>query len=271
MSSSIDQLLLSASQQAEIDRAKKAWLEAEVAGDTAGMDRAHQWAESIRSQAGYSGGDDGDRYTLLKTAGGPAGYNAYEALVDRYAAGGMSAIAEGYQDTLAGLAQEREKLLQQGEANQAGARSAAWNRQRLAADGLLTRGLSGTGLADVITATALNQASANAYQALLDTQNDLSENDTARAGAKAEALADAAALEGRIADLLSGGYQSFYENEADARQQQLLQQMKNDAEREQSALAFAQKQQLADQDYYFQLALQQLKRQGQLEDQARGR
>lgn len=39
MSSSIDQLLLSASQQAEIDRAKKAWLEAEAAGDTAGMDR----------------------------------------------------------------------------------------------------------------------------------------------------------------------------------------------------------------------------------------
>ncbi len=259
MISNVDKLLLDSAQQAEIERMKRAYLEYQAAGDTAGMKAAHQRAESIRATAGYSGGEGGDEYRLIKTAGAPAGYNAYESLIDKYAGSGINAIAAGYADQLKQLEQQRNEIQAQAEQNQAGARSAAWNQQRLAADGLLTRGVANTGLADVITATALNQASANAYQALLDRQEDLEENDAARTTARADALEDAAGLQAEIGQLLGDAYSSFYENDADRSQQLLLQQMKQDASLDQKA-----------KDYYYELALQQLKRKWELEDQARG-
>lgn len=51
----------------EADRAKvkalsEQWQAAKAAGDTAGMDAAHQGAENIRSQYGYSGGTAGNEY-----------------------------------------------------------------------------------------------------------------------------------------------------------------------------------------------------------------
>lgn len=51
----------------EADRAKvkalsEQWQAANAAGDTAGMDAAHQGAENIRSQYGYSGGAAGNEY-----------------------------------------------------------------------------------------------------------------------------------------------------------------------------------------------------------------
>lgn len=51
----------------EADRAKvkalsEQWQAAKAAGDTAGMDAAHQGAENIRSQYGYSGGAAGNEY-----------------------------------------------------------------------------------------------------------------------------------------------------------------------------------------------------------------
>lgn len=259
MISNVDKLLLDSAQQAEIERAKQAWQSAMAIGDTAGMEAAHQRAENIRATAGYSGGDSGDQYRLLGTAGTPAGYNAYEALIENYIGGGMNSIAAGYQEQLAQLDSQRKQLEEQGEKNQAGARSAVWTQQRLAADGLLTRGLSNTGLADVITATALNQAAANAYQALLDSQNDLAENDLARTEARADALGEAAELQENVGELLGDAYSSFYENEADRTQKLLLKQMELDGDLAKSA-----------KDYYYELALQQLKRQWELEDQAMG-
>ena len=257
MISKVDELLLDSGQRAEIGRLRQAYLDYEAQGDTAGMQAAHQQAEAIRASAGYSGGESGDQYRLLKAAG--TGYDAYESLVQNYAGAGMNAIAAGYEDQLTQLDRQRQQIEAQAQENQSGARSAAWNQQRLAADGLLTRGISNTGLADVITATALNQASANAYQALLDRQNSLAENDAARVTARSDALSDAAELQAEIGTLLGKAYGSFYENDADRRQQLLLQQMKNDAALEQDA-----------RDYYYELALQQLKRQWELEDQAKG-
>lgn len=259
MISNVDKLLLDSAQQAEIERAKQAWQSAMAIGDTAGMEAAHQRAESIRATAGYSGGESGDQYRLLNVAGTPAGYNAYEALVQNYIGSGMNSIAAGYQDQLAQLNSQRKQLEAQGEQNQAGARSAAWTQQRLAADGLLTHGLSNTGMANVITATALNQAAANAYRALLDSQNDLAENDLARTEARAEALSEAAELQAGVGELLGDAYSDFYENEAGRAQQLLLKQIDLDGDMAKSA-----------KDYYYELALQQLKRQWELEDRALG-
>ena len=51
----------------EADRAKvkalsEQWQAANAAGDTAGMNAAHQGAENIRAQYGYSGGAAGNEY-----------------------------------------------------------------------------------------------------------------------------------------------------------------------------------------------------------------
>lgn len=250
MISNVDQLLLTNSQQAEVEQLKQNYSAAAAIGDTAGMQEAHRRAEEIRATAGYSGGASGDRYQLLKTAGTPAGYNAYEKLIENSITGGMNAIAAGYRDQLNQLDAQRAQLEAQAAQNQAGARSAVWNQQRLAADGLLTGKLSNTGLADVITATALNQASANAYQALLDAQNDLTENDLARSEAKADALSEAAGLQAEVGELLGDAYSSFYENDADRKNELLLQQAELDGDLAKMA-----------KDYYYELALQQLKHQ----------
>ncbi len=281
MISTVDKLLLSTDQQAELERLTRAYQQSAAIGDAAGMEDAHARAQELRASAGYSGGESGDRYELLKTADTPAGYSGYEALINNYAGSGMNAIAAGYEDRLAELANQRDAIKAQAEQNQAGARSAVWNAQRLAADGLLNRGLENTGLADVITATALNQASANAYQALLDRQQDLQENDAARLSARADALADAADLQGEIGGMLGDAYQSFYDEDAARSQQILLQQLQSDAEsqlqqQKDAADLQLQKQkdaaakERAEKDYYYTLALQQLKRKWELEDQAKG-
>ncbi len=257
MTSSVDQLLLSPSQLEELERMTGAWREYQQKGDTAGMKWAHDQAEKIRATAGYSGGADGSEYRLLSSAQEtPAGYNGYEALVNRYMQQGVNQIAAGYESTLAGLDAERADIVREGEEDQRAARSAAWNQRRLAESGMLTRGVENTGIADVVTATALNQAAANAYRALLDTEKELQANDHARVTARADAQTEAAELQKELGSLLGKGYQSFYEDEADRQQEILLQQMKQDAAKAEN-----------EQDYYYQLALQQLKRQWELEDQ----
>lgn len=199
MISNVDKLLLTPAQQAEVLRQKELYNTAAAAGDAAGMAAAHQRAEEVRAKAGYSGGEAGDQYQLLSAAYAPAA-GGYEKLISDTLNSGMNAIAAGYQSRMAELDQQRKQLEAEGKAHQAGARSAVWNQHRLAADGLLTGGLSDSGIADAIIATALNQASANAYQAMLDAQNDLAENDGERAAAKSDALAEVAALQGEAAD-----------------------------------------------------------------------
>ena len=65
-----DQLLLSTDQQAGISQAKLDWQKASEAGDRAGMDSAHQRAEAIRAQAGYSGGANGGAYNQFASESG---------------------------------------------------------------------------------------------------------------------------------------------------------------------------------------------------------
>lgn len=65
-----DQLLLSADKQAGISQAKLDWQKASEAGDRAGMDSAHQRAEAIRAQAGYSGGANGGAYNQFASDSG---------------------------------------------------------------------------------------------------------------------------------------------------------------------------------------------------------
>ena len=292
MISTVDKLLLNADQQARLEEYTRAYSAAKAAGDRQGMDAAHLGAEQVRASAGYSGGSKGDRFELLQSASGPTGFDGYQSLVNNYANSGMKAIAEGYADQMAQLDQQRTALEAQGAQNQAAARSAAWGVQRLAADGLLTHGIENTGIADAITATALNQAAANAYRALLDHQQDLNENSAARTSARAEAAEKAANLQKELGTLMGDAYQAFYEKDAERRDKILFQQMNNDAEsalqqmKNESETALQQlkaesdaallqmknEAELAKQekDYYYTLALQQLQRQWELEDQAKG-
>lgn len=53
---------LSADLQAQIAALKQAYAQAKAAGDTAGMQNAHNQAEAIRNQAGYTAGADGSGY-----------------------------------------------------------------------------------------------------------------------------------------------------------------------------------------------------------------
>lgn len=280
MISNVDKLLLTSAQQAEIQRMKDQYIAAEKAGDVAGMNAAHQRAEEIRASAGYSGGEAGDEYLLLKTAQTP-GYDAYEKLVQNYLGSSMNAISAGFAKQLASLEKEREEVLAEENEDQAAARSAAWNVHRLAEDGLLTRGLSNTGLADVITATALNQASANAYQALLDRRSALRGNESAKAEAYADAMNAAAEVQREFGSMLGDAYSDFYENESDRALKLLLQGLESSAEAEQAEKNYQYQLGLqslknqgaskeAEQDYYYQLALQKLKRQWELDDQRRG-
>lgn len=65
--SSWDRSNLNSSQQSAIQKATDDYNRAMAAGDRAGMDAAHAAAESIRSQAGYSGGGDGSSYIRNST------------------------------------------------------------------------------------------------------------------------------------------------------------------------------------------------------------
>lgn len=255
MLSNIDRFLLSQEEQEELKKATLAYETAVATGDTAAQRAAHSQAEQIRARAGYSGGEDGSRYTLLKSADAPEGYDAYRQLAQQFARGELNAIQKGAELQLDALDQQKALLEQQGEQNQQAARSSAWNQQRLAQSGLLTRGLENTGLADVITATALNQAAANAYQALLDQQNDLAENQADRAAVQKDAMEQVADLHRELGLEMGDGFLKLQ----DAEDTMDLQKFKTAAAADAAA-----------KDYYYKLALQQLKRQWELEDRARG-
>lgn len=67
---------LTASQQAAIQKATNDWNAAKAKGDKAGMDAAHAAAEKIRSQSGYSGGNDGSGYYSIGGSSGNKGTNS---------------------------------------------------------------------------------------------------------------------------------------------------------------------------------------------------
>lgn len=92
---------MSASDQAALEQAGKEWYEASLKGDTAGMEAAHEKAESIRNDYGYSGGDWGNEYIPTSNnsnyGSGPGGLPDW---LDTYdsgtlsASGGLSLVGE---------------------------------------------------------------------------------------------------------------------------------------------------------------------------------
>lgn len=82
--SKADQTYLSASQQQEILALKKAWEQANAAGDEAGKKAANQQAEAIRASAGYQGGADGTGYTKIDTQAGGQSAQEVQKWVDNY-------------------------------------------------------------------------------------------------------------------------------------------------------------------------------------------
>ena len=83
---------MSASDQAALEQAGKEWYEASLKGDTAGMEAAHEKAESIRNDYGYSGGDWGNEYIPTSNnsnyGSGPGGLPDW---LDTYDSGTLSA------------------------------------------------------------------------------------------------------------------------------------------------------------------------------------
>ena len=217
-----DELLLSTDQLTRLKQVQTDYKSASEKGDREGMAAAHRQAEQIRNSAGYSGGANGSDYQLLDSGASVEGYSPYEKMVRNYATSGMQGIASGYQNTIAQLQKEREAIEQEAEQNQGAARSAVWSAQRLADDGLLARGLENTGLADVITATTLNQAAANAYRALLERQDRLRAADLAAIDAKANALGQVGDLQKAATTLLTDGYSDFFEGQAEREHEQQM-------------------------------------------------
>lgn len=237
MISDVDKLLLNRGQQLELERANRSYFAARAAGDAAGMQAAHGRAEAVRATAGYSGGADGSRYLLLQANGGPAELNGYRKLVQQSADGAMQAVAAGYAAKTQALESEgktlQEKLRQDG----AAARSAVWDARRMASEGLLTRGMERTGVAQAITAAALNEASSNAYRTLLERARALDEHQTKEAEAKAAALERAAALQSEAGEQLGEATLALVTRQQ--KQQDELERLER--------------------DYYYKLLLQQLK------------
>lgn len=130
-----------------IQQAKNLYLQAQAAGDTAGMEAAHASAEAVRSKYGYSGGEDGSQRLELETKQPAAGNTDYAETVKQvYRQAAQSAESK--------LRQQEEKLAQQAKLDeqaaedlrQQGAREAAVLRaqQRRDLDYNLSRlGLTG--------------------------------------------------------------------------------------------------------------------------------
>ena len=99
-----------------IQQAKEDYTRAQAAGDAAGMARAHQTAEQIRAQFGYSGGEDGSLYVPYQMA------PAYQPAVQQpmwdtsgWGAGSSSGVSQAqaeaqalYEQQLAELERARE-------------------------------------------------------------------------------------------------------------------------------------------------------------------
>ena len=237
MISDVDKLLLNRGQQVELERAKRSYLAASAAGDQAGMQAAHKQAESIRAAAGYSGGVDGSRYLLLQTNSTPAALNGYGKLVQQSADAAMQAVAAGYAAETQALEKEQATLKEKLRQDSAAARSAVWDARRMASEGLLTRGMERTGVAQAITAAALNEASSNAYRALLDREQALADQKSKEAEAKATALDRAAAIQSDAGTQLGKAYLELL-NREDEQQADMAQ---------------------LERDYYYKLLLQQMK------------
>ena len=86
---------LSAEQQEQILALKKAWADANAAGNKEEMDKAHAAAEAIRNSAGYSGGADGSGDTKINSSAGGASAQDVQKWVDDSGTPTMTASEAG--------------------------------------------------------------------------------------------------------------------------------------------------------------------------------
>lgn len=137
-----------------IQQAKNLYLEAQAAGDTAGMEAAHASAEAVRSKYGYSGGEDGSEYLTLPQGG--SGKSDYADLVKQiYQQAGAAAETKLEQETARQNAAIRQQEQQAEDQRQAGARQAAVLREQQRRD--LAYDLSRLGLTGGAAETAALQ------------------------------------------------------------------------------------------------------------------
>ena len=181
-----------------ISIAKEAYNIAASKGDTAGMNAAHQTAENIRSQYGYSGGTDGSGYynTASGSTGGSGGtstnYGTYQSDLDKLTKAQRQAQVDQLKaartKALANLdvQQQQIKPLYENARNQTAA--ASQQGARNFAEYLANRGLTNSGAAAqgeinrqsnlVNNLGNLNTAEANAYRDIAN-QRTVIENDYA--------------------------------------------------------------------------------------------
>lgn len=113
--SEYDKQNLSAAQQSAIDTYTKQWEAAKAAGDTAGMQAAHDAAEAIRSTAGYSGGSWGNSYTALKNKNEESDYALTDFLRQQSAANtqkNLVALKDAYERNMAAYKEKADTLPQ---------------------------------------------------------------------------------------------------------------------------------------------------------------
>lgn len=119
-----DKQNLNAEQQKQIAALKDQWAAANAAGDQAGMDAAHQQAEQIRANAGYSGGAAGNAYTANSVNNGGMNADQMKAWLEDYQKTNYTpgqGWTNGY-STAMNARSKANKIRQQMQAN-----SDAWN------------------------------------------------------------------------------------------------------------------------------------------------
>lgn len=221
----------------QIAAAKSAWEAAHSAGDTAGMEAAHQAAESLRGTYGYSGGEDGSEYIATgsnysyQPNNGASESDPYNAVRSQYQSA-ANAAAEVYrlaaeqgaarlESRRPGIQAQYDDLARQAYANY-------MLEQKALPDILARLGLQGQGTAET---TAARQSSAY--------QNNVITGETARANALQ-------GLNSQIADLLFTGQINGAKAQADAWMEAAkgypaylaAQQNQQNYEREQAAQAY---------------------------------
>lgn len=141
-----------------IQQAKNLYLEAQAAGDTAGMEAAHASAEAVRSKYGYSGGEDGSEYLTLTPAPAPAPapQTNYAGTVQQiYQQAASAAERKLEQEAARRTAEIHQQEQQAEELRQQGARRAAVLREQQRRD--LAYDLSRLGLTGGAAETAALQ------------------------------------------------------------------------------------------------------------------
>lgn len=180
-----------------IQQAKSDYDRAQAAGDTAGMAEAHQRAENLRKQHGYSGGTDGSGYYTFGgqdskfesgiVHGQQAGYDQYQQQMEAAAEEARRAQEAAVQQSVNNLNAQKGGVQQAGVDANTAAEQAYYdliNPNGANAEAMAARGLSASGLAEssMISAGNARQEALNNNQRSVNEQ--LAEIDRAIANAR---------------------------------------------------------------------------------------